>query len=232
MRSVPLRAPLSAEETEALDNQYLDQLALLEEAGGGGTQLALARLMLVRHEKAMQLQIGAWAGVWLGGKGGARHGGGRAGPSVGKNVWDMDVCCRQRPGGLGLGLHTRVVLPPLFARPAGITATCPYAPTHVPFGCSSPSPPPPAPPPLSPFLPPPPPPLPAPNPPGALLTNAIKEREERVRAFALRVRAAASRLAGGQTMARRFRTEVGWCVWQPRGVLSISISTGRGGRES
>ena len=45
------------------------------------------------------------------------------------------------------------------------------------------------------------------SPKGARLTNAIKEREERIRAFAIRVRAAAARLAGGRTMARRFRTE-------------------------
>ncbi|KAG2451720.1 hypothetical protein HYH02_003500 [Chlamydomonas schloesseri] len=98
VRSVPLRAPLTAEETQHLDSQYLDQLALLEEAADG-TQLGLARVMMARHEKAMQVQI------------------------------------------------------------------------------------------------------------GARLTNAIKEREERIRAFAIRVRAAAARLAGGRTMARRFRTE-------------------------
>lgn len=50
-------------------------------------------------------------------------------------------------------------------------------------------------------------PPPLPPPPGALLSSAIKEREERIRAFALRVRAAGSRLAAGRTMARRFRTE-------------------------
>ncbi|KAG2484062.1 hypothetical protein HYH03_017082 [Edaphochlamys debaryana] len=98
VRSVPLRAPLNPDETEHLDNQYLDQLALLEQASDG-TQLALARVMMARHEKAMQLQI------------------------------------------------------------------------------------------------------------GHLLTNAIKEREERIRAFGLRVRAASARLAEGRTMARRFRTE-------------------------
>ncbi len=49
--------------------------------------------------------------------------------------------------------------------------------------------------------------LPTLPPPGALLSSAIKEREERIRAFALRVRAAGSRLAAGRTMARRFRTE-------------------------
>lgn len=58
-----LRAPLSTEETAHLDNQYLDQLALLEEAGGG-TQLALARVMMARHEKAMQLQIGEGDAGW------------------------------------------------------------------------------------------------------------------------------------------------------------------------
>ncbi|GFR45894.1 hypothetical protein Agub_g7350 [Astrephomene gubernaculifera] len=58
VRSVPLRAPLAASETAQLDLQYLDQLALLEEASGG-TQLALARVMMARHEKAMPLQIGA-----------------------------------------------------------------------------------------------------------------------------------------------------------------------------
>ncbi|GIL90780.1 hypothetical protein Vretifemale_18510, partial [Volvox reticuliferus] len=98
VRSVAIPAPLSAAETDKLENQYLDQLALLEQASEG-TQLALARVMMARHEKAMQLQI------------------------------------------------------------------------------------------------------------GAMLTNAIKEREERIRAFALRVRAAAARVAGGLLMARHFRTE-------------------------
>ncbi|EFJ49224.1 hypothetical protein VOLCADRAFT_90164 [Volvox carteri f. nagariensis] len=98
VRSVAIPAPLTAAETDKLENQYLDQLALLEQASEG-TQLALARVMMARHEKAMQLQI------------------------------------------------------------------------------------------------------------GALLSNAIKEREERIRAFALRVRTAAARVAGGLLMARRFRTE-------------------------
>ncbi|GLC45458.1 hypothetical protein PLESTM_001738000 [Pleodorina starrii] len=98
VRSVAIPAPLSAAETDRLDNQYLEQLALLE-AASQGTQLALARVMMARHEKAMQLQI------------------------------------------------------------------------------------------------------------GALLTNAIKEREERVRAFALRVRTAAARVAGGLLGARHFRTD-------------------------
>ncbi|GLI71606.1 hypothetical protein VaNZ11_016870 [Volvox africanus] len=98
VRSVAIPAPLSTAETDKLENQYLDQLALLEQASEG-TQLALARVMMARHEKAMQLQI------------------------------------------------------------------------------------------------------------GAMLTNSIKEREERIRAFALRVHAAAARVAGGLLMARRFRTE-------------------------
>ncbi|GLC45379.1 hypothetical protein PLESTM_001726300, partial [Pleodorina starrii] len=98
VRSVAIPASLSAAETDRLDNQYLEQLALLE-AASQGTQLALARVMMARHEKAMQLQI------------------------------------------------------------------------------------------------------------GALLTNAIKEREERVRAFALRVRTAAARVAGGLLGARHFRTD-------------------------
>lgn len=58
VRSVCIPVPLSAEETGKLNNRYLDQLALLE-AASEGTQLALARVLMARHEKAMQLQIGA-----------------------------------------------------------------------------------------------------------------------------------------------------------------------------
>lgn len=42
---------------------------------------------------------------------------------------------------------------------------------------------------------------------GERLVGAIREREERIKRFALRVRGAAARVSGGRTNVRRFRTD-------------------------